>query len=134
MVSIFILFLIELVVCTTISADVASDRADVYELYPYELETTSVYDYDAHAGLDCALGIPAGSDMLESCDNIYLGHARTISRSARSMCRYNLIAFLKNGRFRNNTSNHYLRRGHHVTVSAKLSWRHGFIRLRKLLI
>lgn len=133
-ISIFILFLIELVVCTTISADVASDRAGVNGLYPYELETTSVHDYDSHASLDCALGVPAGSDMLTSCGNIYSGHARTIGRSMRSMYRYNPIAFLKNGRFRNDTFNRYLRRGHHVAVSVKLSWRHGFIRLRKLLI
>ena len=131
---IFILFLIELVICTTISADVTSDRADVKGLYPHESETASVHDYGSHASLDCALGSPVGPGLFADCSNIYSGHARTIGRSMRSMYRNNPIAFLKNGKFRNDTSNHYLRSGHHVTVSVKLSWRHGFIRLRKLLI
>lgn len=134
MVSIFILFLIELVVCTTISADVRLDRADVKGLCPYELEAASVHDNDSHASFDSALGRPIGPGILTNSNNIHSGHARTIGRSMRQMYRYNPIAFLKNGKFRSHTSEHYLRSGHYVACRVKLSWKHGFIRLRKLLI
>lgn len=81
-----------------------------------------------------ALDNPASCLLFAYGNNICPGQARAISRGGRLTCRYNPITFLRDGRAAGISVTRDLQASRRPSGAVKLSPRHGFIRLRKLLI
>lgn len=112
------------------SGDVCAGCFNQYE----EVEISTVRDCALSDSRGNAIDNPAGCILFAYGNNICSGQARTVSRGGRMIYRYNPIAFLKFGRAAGFSVPRHLRINRRLSVAVKLSPRHGFIRLRKLLI
>lgn len=99
-----------------------------------EVEISTVRDCALSESRGNAVDNPAGCILFAYGNNTCSGQARTVSRGGRLIYRYSPITFLKVGRAAGFSVSRHLRINRRSSAAVKLSPRHGFIRLRKLLI